>query len=54
MTAHFFNAFVRRELKLSKRLILIASLLGVAACTSGYTHGLNTHDQTIPIYSQRF
>lgn len=39
---------------LSKLLTLMLILLIATACSSVNPHGLNTRDQTIPVYSQKW
>ena len=39
---------------LGKLATLILCLLAFSACSSVNTHGLNTHDQTIPVWSQKW
>jgi len=39
---------------LSKFATAILCLLVFTACSSVNTHGLNTHDQTVPIYNQKW
>lgn len=41
-------------MKLPVFTTLLLCLLAAAACTSTNTHGVNTHNQTIPVYSQKF
>jgi hypothetical protein len=39
---------------LIKLVTLILCLLIATACSSVNTHGLNTRDQTIPVYTQKW
>ena len=39
---------------LRKFVTLALCLMIVTACSSVNTHGVNTHDQTIPIYNQKW
>ncbi len=41
-------------MKLHTLATLMLCLLAAAACAGTNTHGVNTHNQTIPVYSQKF